>query len=300
MYNSQHMHCVYFLQAMGFGEEVYYAIADEFGEYANTLAYGLAIFIFVLYMLDADQWSSMIGTVILDFSVLIVVAGFVLLVLLLAYQFPYGMVCLFALFNPLWLLTVKLVVYTGKSTRVFVSWLSGPLFTLSALIGLTWALWVFADPSHQWNEVARINAASYSQCEPNYELYPDCKTEGSNETCFYMETVNGRDNLIFPEGCSQSCTNVYDDCLNGFILWVGPVLVSMTMFFLSFFCTFFREGKWLLACLHYTSLVASHFVFLALRNRKRKGHPKLWKGADCGEVLVFYILLALASFPHHR
>jgi hypothetical protein len=231
------------VQAMGFGEQVYYAIADEFGEYANTLAWGLAIFIFVLYMLDADQWSSVIGTVLLDLSVLVVVAGLVLLVLLLAYRFPYGMICLFALFNPLWLLTVKLILYTGKSTRVFVSWLSGPLFTVSALIGMVWALWVFADPSHQWNEVARINAASYSQCEPDYELYPECrKAEGSSETCFYMETINGREHLVFPEGCSEACTNVYDGCLNGFILWVGPVLVSMTMFFLSFFCTFFREG----------------------------------------------------------
>ena len=228
---------------MGFGEQVYYAIADEFGKYATTLATGLIIFIVLLYMLDADEWNSVAGALLLDISVLAVVAGFVLLVLLLAYQFPYGMICLFALFNPLWLLTVKLLVYKEKSTRVFVSWLSGPLFTISALIGVIWALWVFADPSHQWNKVARITAASYSQCEPNYELYPDCREQnGSNETCFYFESIGGRDHIVFPEGCSNSCDGVYDDCMNGFILWVGPVLVSMTMFFLSFFCTFFREG----------------------------------------------------------
>ena len=128
---------------------MYYAIADEFGEYADMLAIFLVSFIFLLYMLDADQWSSVFGILVLDLSVLITVAGFVLLVLLLAYQYPYGMVCLFALFNPLWLLTVKLVLYTNKSTRVFVSWLSGPLFTISALIAMAWALWVFADPSHQ-------------------------------------------------------------------------------------------------------------------------------------------------------
>lgn len=134
---------------MGFGEQVYYAIADEFGEYADMLAIFLVSFMFLLYMLDADQWSSVFGILVLDLSVLITVAGFVLLVLLLAYQYPYGMVCLFALFNPLWLLTVKLVLYTNKSTRVFVSWLSGPLFTISSLIALAWALWVFADQSHQ-------------------------------------------------------------------------------------------------------------------------------------------------------
>lgn len=231
------------MQAMGFGEHVYYAIADEFGEYASALAVLLASFIVALYMLDADQWNSVVGTIVLDLSILIVVAGIVLLILLLAYQFPYGMICLFALFNPLWLLTVKLVIWSEKSTRVFVSWLSGPLFTVSALIALAWALWVFANPANQWNEVARITAASYSQCEPNYELYPDCRKEdGSEETCFYLKTIGGREHIVFPEGCKSSCTGVYDGCLNGFILWVGPVLVSMTMVFLSFFCTFFREG----------------------------------------------------------
>lgn len=208
---------------MGFGEQVYYAIADEFGEYASTLAVGLLVFIFVLYMLDADKWDSVIGTLLLDLSALAIVAGFVLLILLLAYQFPYGMVCLFALFNPLWLLTVKLVFYAKKDTRVFVSWLSGPLFTISTLIGIVWALWVFIDSSHQWNKVARINAASKSQCQPDYELYPDCrKEEGSDETCFYLETISGRDYIVFPEGCNSYCVDVYDECLNGFILWVGP------------------------------------------------------------------------------
>eukprot|EP00970_Alexandrium_tamarense_P018467 scaffold13340_cov212-Alexandrium_tamarense.AAC.22 len=229
---------------MGLGENIYYAIADEMGHYAFGLALGLATFIFALYMLDADEWESKVGSIFLDVSILGIVCCFVLLVLFIADQFPYGMVCLFALFNPLWLLTVKLLFYGNKSTRVFVSWLSGPLFFVSLLVGLSWLVWVFSDAENQWNEIARIEAAERAQCTPKYDLYPDCRAEEApEETCFYIEKVDGREHIIFPEGCNHSCTNVYDGCLNGFILWVGPVLISMTMFFLSFFCTFFRtEG----------------------------------------------------------
>ena len=144
---------------MGFGGQVYYAIADQFGEYASTLAIMVVSYIFVLYMLDADQWNSTLGTLVLDVSVLAIVAGLILLVLLLAYQYPYGMICLFALFNPLWLLIIKMVLYINKSTRVFISWLSGPLFSISVIIGFCWAMWVFSHPTHQWNETNRITAA---------------------------------------------------------------------------------------------------------------------------------------------
>lgn len=85
---------------------------------------------------------------------------------------------------------------------------------------------------------------AYSRCEPNFDLYPDCrKEEGSEEPCFYVETIDSIEYITFPQGCDGSCTGVYDDCLNGFILWVGPLLITFTMFFLGFFCTFFREGK---------------------------------------------------------
>ena len=37
---------------------------------------------------------------------------------------------------------------------------------------------------------------------------------------------------------------MYSDCVNGFFLWVGPILISMCTIFLSFFCTFLRTtGK---------------------------------------------------------
>ncbi|KAL7554335.1 hypothetical protein ACHAWF_017776 [Thalassiosira exigua] len=229
---------------MGYGEQIYYAVAGEMGQHAYALALGIATFVFLLYMLDADEWTSRCGAIFLDACILWLVCGVVLLVLMIADRFPYGMVCLFAIFHPVWLLALKLACYDKNDTRAFVSWLSGPLLFTSAALIVAWTAWVFSDPDNEWNVVARVSAAERTGCEPNYDDREECrKAAGSDETCFYVEREGGKEYLVFPEGCDSSCTNVYSDCLNGFILWVGPVLVSMTTFFLSFFCTFLRTGK---------------------------------------------------------
>ena len=246
-------------QQMGFGEQIYYSIAIEMGHHANVLAFALAVISFVLYMLDADEWVSRAGSIFLDVCILAIVCGSVLLVLMIADRFPYGMVCLFAVFHPLWLLALKLMFYEKKDTRTFVSWLSGPLFFVSILILVIWVIWVFSDADNEWNIVARVVAAERTGCVPNYEGNEDCRKEaGSDETCFYVEKYDsGKEELVFPDGCNQSCTAVYNDCLNGFILWVGPILVSMTSFFLSFFCTFLRTGE-----SYYTTLKRRRILFL--------------------------------------
>ena len=65
--------------------------------------------------------------------------------------------------------------------------------------------------------------------------------DGSGGTCFYVDYTNERQELVFPDNCDQMCLNVYNDCANGFILWAGPVLMCLSMIFLSFFCTFLRS-----------------------------------------------------------
>jgi hypothetical protein len=238
---------------MGLGENIYYVISHKFGEYAYGLALGLFLFVLILYMFDAECWTGKMALLILDLCKVVIVLCVVLLVLCIADRFPYGMACLFALFQPLWLLLgIKVIFDANVDTRAYVAWLSGPLFLTSLCTAAAWLIWVFSNPKdNQWNLFVRIDSAEQSGCIPNYEAYPDCQQSGGGgdddggnstkeeATCFYIE--NGA--FVFPEGCDQSCTGVYNDCTNGFILWVGPVLISMTIFFLSFFCTFLRaEG----------------------------------------------------------
>ena len=179
------LHYILSLQQMGFGEQIYFAIANEMGGHAYGLALGLTASIFALYMLDADEWTSKCGRIFLHMSIFVIVCGFALLALLTADRFPYGTICMFVILYPVWLLALKLIFYDEKDTRVFVSWLSGPLLFTSVMIGVLWITWVFSDPDNEWNIVARMVAAERTGCEPNYETYPECRKEaGSEESCF--------------------------------------------------------------------------------------------------------------------
>ena len=241
---------------MGFGEDLYYATAERIGEYAYGLMLCLTAFVFLLYLLDADQWTSARGRMLLHACIVVVLGAVVLLVLLIADEFPYGMICLFAVTYPLWLLGLRLLgCYARVDARTYVSWLSGPLFYLSLVGWGAWIAWVFVDPDHEWNVVARVVAAERTGCAPAYEDFPGCAAVETAttptgaappepDTCFHVTKVGRQEELVFPEGCDPDCVHVYGDCLNGFILWIGPVLVTMTVLFLSFFCTFLRSGEY--------------------------------------------------------
>ena len=210
---------------MGYGETIFYGLADRASpNAAAALGLGLTVLVTALYLLDADGWTGRVGGWALDLSLLTVVVGLVLLVMLMAHEHPYGIVCLFAIFMPLWLLALKLLRYDKTDTRKFVSWLSGPLLLLSLLVGLSWMAWVFSDPDNRWNIVAGVSAAERTGCEADYSEHPECMAgeESGGGTCFSVVKEGDDEYLLFPEGCASNCVEVYADCPAGFILWVGP------------------------------------------------------------------------------
>lgn len=228
---------------MGFGEAFYYTLSNQFGDYSQYLAGILLISAFLFYILDIDEWSSKLGKVVCYLTSSVIFLGFILLVMLVSNDYPYGIITMFALFNPLWLLVVKSIFYRTRDTRLFVSWLSGPLLLISVLIAGTFIGWVFWSSENQWNSVTKVEAAERTGCAANFEEYPNCINEdGTGEACFYLDNSEGRSELTFPDGCDQMCINVYSECSNGLILWSGPVLMCLTMIFLCFFCTFLRTG----------------------------------------------------------
>ena len=63
---------------------MYYHIAMEIGHHAWALGLGLVGFLFILYMLDADEWSGWWSRIFLGISVLLIICSLVMLVLLIA------------------------------------------------------------------------------------------------------------------------------------------------------------------------------------------------------------------------
>lgn len=224
--------------AMGFGLDIFYYFSENYEDYAPTLAGALAIFIVLIYIFDITDWDSKLGIAARHLCYTVIVAGAILLVLFITGNFPYAPIVLYSLLTPLYLILFKAALIRNKEMRIFISWLGGPLFFVSLVVLVVWIGWTFAEEENEWNEATRVAAAEKSGCEPNFDDHPNCKNE-SGDVCF--EVHGETSEIIFPEGCSESCTDVYDDCLNAFIVWVGPLLVSMSLVFLSFFSTFLRQ-----------------------------------------------------------
>ena len=174
---------------------------------------------------------------------------FLLWILLVSNEIPYGITAMFALVLPLWLLMIKNVFYRSMDTRVFFGWVGGPLLLLTFMTSVAFLVWVAVSPSNQWNEVTKVQAAEGTGCQADFEEYPGCYsnfTYGNSteqeETCFYLEEVA----LVFPEGCGKECLGVYSGCSNGLILWAGPLLMCLSMMFLGLFCRFLKTGKLIL------------------------------------------------------
>lgn len=85
----------------------------------------------------------------------------------------------------------------------------------------------------------------YSQQFVNSIMYQDQLNDANvftqAETGLCFDTVISPPAWTLDEGCDPDCPkNVYSDCPNALILWAGPLMASMVLFFLSFFCTFLK------------------------------------------------------------
>ncbi|CAB9497497.1 expressed unknown protein [Seminavis robusta] len=298
------MPCILYIicfSAMGFGLDWFFYLDGKYGGEYTSLVGGLTVIWFLLlYMMDVDSWVE--RPWIQRLCGLIFTVGLFFTVILMIGDYPYLPICLFAALTPLWLISANHVIRAAH-TRVYVGWLSGPLFCVSIFIMTVWIVWVFMDETHEYNQVTKVVFAQATGCEPNLVDFPECandfapitpaptsvNTTSSNVTRHLHVLPNGTyyhhmddytaspftqspttpsptpaiyntpasslvcfDVVIHPPAfgfpadqvCDPSCpTDVYSDCANGFILWAGPLLVSLVLFFLSFFCTFLRADN---------------------------------------------------------
>lgn len=233
------------LQQMGYGEMFYYSLShSQLGEYDYLVKGCLILSGFLFYIFDIDEWNTAFGSLFRFISLSAMFAIFVFIVILVSNDVPFGIITLFALLNPLWLLMVNRLFYRDRDTRTFVSWLSGPLLLIAVLTLVSFIVWVWIDYSNEWNDVTKIEAAERTGCMANFEDYPNCYSQdATGSTCFYVDYSGEHQVLVFPDGCDPSCMNVYDSCSNGFMLWGGPILICLSNLFLSFFGTFLRKGE---------------------------------------------------------
>ena len=155
---------------------------------------------------------------------------------------------MYVVLTPMWLVLSKQLFYRHLEMRTYVPWLSGPLFFNAMVVLSLWLYWTFSTNAHEMTDVTKLLDAQVSGCVPDFERFPDCETDDLKPGSRFDATrgVCFKINQFKPElpnptkDCPAYCTKVYDNCPNVFIIWVGPFLVSLGLFFLSFFATFLK------------------------------------------------------------
>lgn len=226
---------------IGFGLDTFHYLSDNYEQYGVYLAGGIFVATFSLYLFDIYYWSSETGSFFRKLFVLLVSLATSILIIIMSGSYPFGPGCLFIVYTTIWLVFIQMTLYRDRPAKVFVSWLSGPLFFVAMLTLVVWIAWTLWNEENEWNTNLSIAEADESGCTPNFSEYPDCKGEYDGGVCFYVDEDDGT--IVFEDGCDETCTNVYADCYNMFILWVGPFFVTLGLLFLSFFATFLRTDE---------------------------------------------------------
>ena len=233
---------------MGYGLKTFNFLSKYYQQHAYLVACALAGFAFFLYLFDCVYWKSTFGRIARYFAISVIAIGFSILICFIGASHPYGPISLHMILTPAWLVCCKHIFYRRLKMRVYIPWLSGPLFFTALVIMAIWIYWTFADDAHKWTENVRLVDAQVSGCVPDFIQYPECSVENDNSTiiservpCFQVDDVNSQ-TPFFNDTCPRKCADVYDSCFYMFIVWVGPFLVSLGLFFLSFFATFLRKG----------------------------------------------------------
>jgi len=220
---------------MGYGVQVYQFLSTRVEHHSYLIGLGLAGFTFLLYLLDVQYWKSFCGKWIRRSLYGFVVVGTTSLLLGISGEHPYGPISIYLVLSTLWLTAIKHTFFRNMATRKYVSWLSGPLFCTSMLIFLSWFIWTFWRDENEWTTSIRLLDASSTGCDADFTDRESCRGDQVGGVCF---KPNGPASVYFPPGCDLNCRDVYSSCLNTFIIWAGPFLVSAGLLFLSFFTTF--------------------------------------------------------------
>jgi hypothetical protein len=233
---------VVFFTKMGYGLNTYYYLSEYVEGYASYLGLALATGGFLLYLFDCYYWTSEIGIFLRNLFIGIIVLGTSVFTLFVSGRYPYGPIALFVVLVAMWLVVIGRVVYKDVNPKVYVSWLSGPLFLNSIVVFVAWFVWTLLSEENEWSLNTSLAEAEASGCQPDFSVYSDMDcSDGSGGVCFTVDVDSNT--LTFEDGCSEMCTEVYSGCYNTFIIWAGPLLVSLGLLFLSFLASFLRSGS---------------------------------------------------------
>lgn len=219
---------------MGFGGKLFYYVAEKYGSHSKIAIAGTVGVTFVSYMLDFNDWKSDAAVLLRKLIWAVIILGVIAITLLMVNDYPYGPIAVFAFITPMYLVAIKGICYSDLETKTYISWLSGPLFFVALLNGIVWMVWSFRGDGNEYNEYFRVTYADEAGCPvPDFNDFPECDSL-ANPGTLCVSVFNNE--FVFEKSaddekyCPVSCTEIYDDCLSIFILWVGPAMFQWFLF----------------------------------------------------------------------
>lgn len=254
---------------MGLGADTFSWLNERTRPYAFPLGAAAASCALASYLLDVETWESRVGVAARRLVLgSLLWSGCVLGVFASHGRPELPLVALSAL-TPAWLWCAERVVFAKQGRRRrrafgdFVDVLTGPLLSASGVFLVVFVAWILAEGGGRtFDRVARVSNAQRVGCAPNYdrprgnETLAYCRRtndDGGDELCFTVDaenhtlrydtntttTITGRS-----QQCDEDCVGVYAHCATAvFVVWIGPVLVSLYLSVLAYFTTFFRRGR---------------------------------------------------------
>ncbi|GMI06455.1 hypothetical protein TrLO_g11797 [Triparma laevis f. longispina] len=227
--------------AMGWGRDCMKFAVDN-----HNVGYYCLFFCFCimssLYILDFSYWESKCMRIIRAFFLVSSAILFLVGTFFSAADYPYSPLVVFMLIMPFYLLAWRKIAFTSNF-RSYVSWLPGPLFFCAVIASVAWIIWAFNDEKHAWSSKTRDTYAYYVGCEPNFDAdtgYPDCAAKYTGATKKWDCYDDSKEYTAIGDSanCGAACAEVYDTCLDAFMIWAMPFLASLVYFFICFVFVF--------------------------------------------------------------
>jgi len=222
---------------IGYGFEVFSFIDTNMKPLAEYVGGSVIVYAVILYLTDCYHWGSYTAIIMRRYLLLILAAGFLLFIICIAGDHPYGPIGIILIATTAWMVGIRFLFFRNVEKKEYISWLSGPLMLVSIITALYWFIWTFLKDENEWSLIVSLMDAEKAGCDPDFTTYPECD-DGDGDPCF---TINEKNlSINYKKDCDQTCMQIYDSCPNTFIIWAGPFLVSLGFFFLSFFASFLR------------------------------------------------------------
>eukprot|EP00618_Florenciella_parvula_P000373 CAMPEP_0119467394 /NCGR_PEP_ID=MMETSP1344-20130328/1600_1 /TAXON_ID=236787 /ORGANISM="Florenciella parvula, Strain CCMP2471" /LENGTH=1110 /DNA_ID=CAMNT_0007499755 /DNA_START=223 /DNA_END=3552 /DNA_ORIENTATION=- len=175
---------------------------EEYNNIGWQLVYFASMIFGVLWVCDADKWSSPLQKLSLKFLGVLFGGCVGTSMVVLADQYPYGPICLFIILFPAYLLFIYEVFLTHvMSARVFMGVIPKPLMAMSGCLVVVWLAWVNTP-----NNRAPVSS--------------------SVQKMLYSEAIGCPEALRVISG---DMTDDYEYCTEAFLMWVFPVAMALSI-----------------------------------------------------------------------